>query len=111
MNGVFADDLLVMLPSPRPGLILHGEVLAAHKGVLAKALFECCQDHDDHDEVTLDLTGVSYLSNGALQILVAFAQRLAPPRNLLVRSPRALDVQERLIRRGWNITALRVLPV
>ncbi|GHE93519.1 hypothetical protein GCM10018785_69190 [Streptomyces longispororuber] len=97
-----------MLPAPRPGLILHGEVLAAHKGVLTKALLDCGQDHD---VVTLDLTGVSYLSNAALQILVVFAQRLTPPRHLLVRSPRALDLQERLTRRDWNLATLRVVPV
>lgn len=108
MRGYFADDLLLIVPSTATeGVCLFGEVLGAHKGALAMAL---TAQSRTTQEITIDLTGVHYLANSALEILVALANNLRPPQGLLIRAAPELALQERLNARGWDdIETLRVV--
>ncbi|MGW7080092.1 STAS domain-containing protein [Streptomyces sp. NPDC054866] len=108
MRGFFADDLLLIVPAPHTeGVCVFGEVLGAHKGALAMALNE---QRQTAQEITIDLTGVHYLANSALEILVALAKNLQPPQRLLVRAAPELAIQERLTARGWDgIATLRLV--
>lgn len=108
MRGYFADDLLLIVPSTATeGVCLFGEVLGAHKGALAMAL---TAQRDTAQEITIDLTGVYYLANSVLEILVALAASLQPPQRLLVRAAPALKLRERLTARGWDdIETLRLI--
>ncbi|WP_371525235.1 STAS domain-containing protein [Streptomyces sp. NBC_01283] len=108
MHGYFADDLLLIVPSTpaAEGLCLFGEVLGEHKGALAMALTTQCRGTQ---EITIDLTGVHYLANSALEILVALAKNLQPPQRLLIRAASELALRERLTARGWDgIETLRL---
>ncbi|MEV6758612.1 hypothetical protein [Streptomyces sp. NPDC051214] len=108
MRGYFADDLLLIVPSTAAkGVCLYGEVLGAHKGALAMAL---TAQSRATQEITIDLTGVHYLANSALEILVALANNLQPPQSLVVRAAPQLELQERLNARGWDdIDTLRIV--
>ncbi|MGW5739015.1 MULTISPECIES: hypothetical protein [Streptomyces] len=101
MHRFFADDQLLIVPSPTAadGVCLFGEVLGSHKAALALAL---TTQRKTSQEITIDLTGVHYLANSALEILVALAKNLRPPQHLLVRAAPALSLRERLTARGWD---------
>ncbi|MGW7271668.1 STAS domain-containing protein [Streptomyces sp. NPDC054864] len=107
MRGYFADDLLLIVPSTATdGVCLFGEVLGAHKGALAMALNA---PRGITQEITIDLTGVHYLANSALEILVALAKNLRPPQRLLIHAAPELALRERLDARGWgDIETLRL---
>ncbi|WP_369216138.1 hypothetical protein [Streptomyces flavofungini] len=108
MRGYFADELLLITPSSNAaGVSLFGEVVGTHKGPLAVALAE---QSLRAQEITVDLAGVHYLANSALEILVALANSLRPPRRLLVRAPAGLGLRERVTAHGWDrIEALRLI--
>ncbi|KUL52991.1 hypothetical protein [Streptomyces sp. NRRL S-1521] len=110
MRGYFADELLLITPSSTtPGVCLFGEVIGTHKGPLAIALAE---QSLRTQEITVDLTGVHYLANSALEILVALANNLRPPQCLLVRAPTALGLRERVAARGWDrMETLRLIEI
>ncbi|MEV0439603.1 STAS domain-containing protein [Streptomyces spectabilis] len=108
MRGYFADDLLLMMPSGTcAGVRLFGEVVSAHRAPLAVALTE---QSKGSEEITLDLTGVRYFANSALEILVALSRHLRPPQRLVVRAAPALGLRERLAAQGWDgIATLRLI--
>jgi hypothetical protein len=108
MRGYFADDSLLIVPSSAfQGVCLFGEVLGAHKGALAVALTD--QRRITH-EITIDLTGVHYLANSALEILVALARNLRSPQCLLIRATPELGLRERLTAHGWDdVETLRLI--
>lgn len=112
MHDYFSDDLLLILPSPRgAGVRLCGEVYAAHRKPLAVAVSVARHRAPMH-EITVDLTGVGYLANSALETLVALASQLVPPQNLVVRAGLELKLIERLAAGGWDsIETLRVVDV
>ncbi|MFD0413892.1 hypothetical protein [Streptomyces sp. NPDC127108] len=87
-----------MPSTDRPGVRLSGEVVSSHRAPLALALTDQAQE----DEILLDLTGVHYLANSALEVLVAFARHLNPPECLLVRATDELGLRQRLAARGWD---------
>ncbi|MEU6676318.1 hypothetical protein [Streptomyces sp. NPDC046853] len=100
MPSYFNDDSLLIVPAgTSAGVRLFGEVLGAHKGALTVALTD--QRRVTH-EITIDLRGVHYLANSALEILVALAHNLRPPQCLLIRSDPALALRERLAEHGWD---------
>ncbi|MEU5958616.1 hypothetical protein [Streptomyces sp. NPDC047525] len=100
MHGYFADDSLIIVPSgASQGVRLFGEVLGTHKGALTLALTD---QHGSTQEIAIDLTGVHYLANSALEILVALANHLQPPHCLLIRATPELALRERLTARGWD---------
>ncbi|WJV44810.1 hypothetical protein [Streptomyces flavofungini] len=107
MRGYFVDDLLLIMPSTdRRGVRLTGEVVSTHRAPLALAL----TDQAREGEILLDLTGVHFLANSALEILVAFARHLNPPECLLVRAKAELALEQRLAARGWDtIETLRLV--
>ncbi|MEL3944248.1 hypothetical protein [Streptomyces sp. LNU-CPARS28] len=107
MRGYFTDDLLLILPSDTTASVrLFGEVISTHRGPLALAI---TGQSDQGDEITVDLTGVHYLANSALEILVAVALRLTQPACLVVRATVELDLRGRLAARGWDqINTLRL---
>ncbi|MEW2528641.1 hypothetical protein [Streptomyces sp. NPDC047071] len=108
MRGYFADDLLVMMPAGAfAGVRLFGEVVSAHRGPLAVALTE---QSKESQEITLDLTGVRYFANSALEILVVLGRHLRPPQCLVVRAAPELGLRDRLAARGWDdIETLRLV--
>lgn len=90
---------------------LCGEVYAAHRRPLAVAVAEAGQDAPTH-EISVDLTGVGYLANSALETLVALARLLVPPQHLLVRAAPELGLGERIAARGWHqIETLHLVEV
>lgn len=99
MHGYFADDLLLIVPSPPGGVCLFGEVLGEHRGALMLAV---TGQHRTTNEITIDLTGVHYLANSALEILIALANFLRPPQCLLIRATPALALRARLAENGWD---------
>lgn len=101
IHGYFADDLLLIVPSTTAaeGVCLFGEVLGEHKGALAMVL---TSQRRSTQELTIDLTGVHYLANSALEILVALAKNLQSPQHLLIRAAAELALGERLTARGWD---------
>ncbi|MGW6059047.1 STAS domain-containing protein [Streptomyces sp. NPDC055189] len=110
MHTYFSDDSLLIVPAGNSDSVrLIGEVFGAHKGALAVALTD--QRRITH-EITLDLTGVHYLANSALETLVALANNLRPPQRLLIRAAPELALRERLTEHGWDdIEALRLVDV
>ncbi|WP_394429354.1 hypothetical protein [Streptomyces sp. SGAir0957] len=99
-NNYFVDELLLITPlHKQAGVRLFGQVVGAHKASLAVAVAEHSRTHD---EVTVDLTQVNYLANGALETLVALARSLTPPQRLRVLTCPGLRVQERLAAEGWD---------
>lgn len=105
MRDYYADDLLI-IASTITGVRLFGEVIGAHKGPLLVAL---ARQRRNTEEITVDLSGVHYLSNSALETLVAIANCLRPPQHLLLRSYDGLGLQERLTAAGWErIETLRL---
>ncbi|MEV0521856.1 hypothetical protein AB0I66_00375 [Streptomyces sp. NPDC050439] len=112
MRDYYADDLLLILPSSGgAGVRLCGEVYAAHRTPLALAVSTARQSAPTH-EITVDLTGVAYLANSALETLVALACQLALPQRLVVRADPELRLGERIAAGGWSQTVtLRVIDV
>ncbi|MFJ9037847.1 hypothetical protein ACIRF8_14800 [Streptomyces sp. NPDC102406] len=108
MRGYFVDDLLLIAPlHQRTGIRLFGEVIGAHKASLAVAVAECGRSAE---EITVDLTQVDYLANGALETLVALARSLSGEQCLRVLAAPELRVRERLSARGWDrIETLRLI--
>ncbi|MEV5607514.1 hypothetical protein [Streptomyces sp. NPDC052225] len=107
MRGYFIDDqLLITTLHHDDGVRLFGEVLGAHKAPLALAVTEYARTAD---EITVDLTRVDFLANGALETLVALARGLEPPQYLCLVAGAGLDLAERLATRGWDaIDTLRL---
>lgn len=102
MRDYFADDRLLILPTTRgPGVWLCGEVYGAHRPSLAVAV-SVARQHAPGGEITVDLTGVGYLANSALETLVALARQLIPPQCLVVRAAGELGLGERIAARGWD---------
>ncbi|MFC8124848.1 hypothetical protein [Streptomyces sp. NPDC057302] len=86
---------------------LFGQVLGEHRGALMLAV---TGQHRTTHEITIDLTGVHYIANSALAILVALANYLQPPQCLLIRATPALSLRERLTAHGWDqIQTLRLI--
>ncbi|MFC8129118.1 hypothetical protein [Streptomyces sp. NPDC057302] len=108
MRDFFADDSLLIVPShPSQGVRLIGEVLGTHKGALVMAVTDQCSTTH---EITIDLTSVHYFANSALEILVALANNLQPPKRLVVHAAPELALRDRLIARGWDrIEALQLI--
>lgn len=105
MRDYYVDDLLI-IASTITGVRLFGEVIGTHKGPLLVAL---ARQRRNTEEITVDLSGVHYLSNSALETLVAIAHCLRPPQHLLLRSYDGLGLQERLTAKGWErIETLRL---
>ncbi|MFJ2769823.1 hypothetical protein [Streptomyces sp. NPDC087300] len=108
MRDLFVDELLLITPlRDAVGVRLYGEALGAHKAPLAVAVTE----HSSlAEEVTVDLTRVTYLSNSVLETLVALARSLTPPRCLRVLAGPELGLLDRLMSYGWDeIGGLRVM--
>ncbi|WP_221348225.1 STAS domain-containing protein [Streptomyces beigongshangae] len=102
MSKYFADDLMFITPlSHEPGIKLFGEVTGAHEIPLSLALLSCRRQHEN---VTVDLTGVHYLSRSALETLVAAARSLPPPGCLTLRARPELDLPGRFASHGWHET-------
>ncbi|MFF3485698.1 hypothetical protein ACFYXC_20845 [Streptomyces sp. NPDC002701] len=102
MSKYFADDLMFIMPlGPEPGIKLYGQVMGAHKIPLHLALLACRRRHRD---VTVDLTGLHYLSQSALETLVGAARTLPPPLRLTLRAGPDLDLPGRLAAHGWHET-------
>ncbi|GGV73237.1 hypothetical protein GCM10010277_86890 [Streptomyces longisporoflavus] len=108
MRSYFSDDSLLIVPSGGfEGVRLFGEVLGSHKGALAVTLAD---QRRTTQEITVDLTGVRYLANSALETLVALANGLRPPQHLLIRATPELALRDRLAERGWDeIETLRLI--
>lgn len=102
MSKYFADDLMFITPLVyEPGIKLYGQVMGAHKIPLNLALLACRRQHKD---ITVDLTGVHYLSQSALETLVGAARTLPPPGRLILRARPDLDLPGRIAARGWHET-------
>ncbi|GGZ38133.1 hypothetical protein [Streptomyces poonensis] len=100
MSDYFIDDFMFITPLAHgPGIRLVGQVLRVHKIPLLLALMSCRRQDKD---VTVDLTGVHYLSPSALEILVCAARGLPPDLCLTLWARPALGLQERLAARGWH---------
>ncbi|GGY20955.1 hypothetical protein GCM10010358_83560 [Streptomyces minutiscleroticus] len=100
MSDYFIDDLMVITPlSQAPGIKLFGQVTADHKVPLTRALLRC---RGGHREVTVDLTAVDYISQGALEALVDVARTLPSSLCLTLRARPELGLQSRLAARGWH---------
>ncbi|MFE6158547.1 hypothetical protein ACFQ7F_06475 [Streptomyces sp. NPDC056486] len=110
MRGYFADDLLLIVPTNAPkGVRLFGEVLGSHKGALVLAL---TAQSRATQEITVDLTGVHYIADSALEILVALANHLPSPQRLVIRATPALALRERFAAQGWDhIEILQLIDV
>ncbi|WP_394427405.1 hypothetical protein [Streptomyces sp. SGAir0957] len=106
-TNFFVDDRCLITPLPREeGVRLYGEVVGAHQVPLATAVADCAKQAQ---EITVDLTQVAYLSNGALATLVGLARTLRPPQALCLLAPRELSLHLRLQARGWDqIDTLRL---
>ncbi|MEV8321411.1 STAS domain-containing protein [Streptomyces sp. NPDC059900] len=103
MHGYYADEILLVLPLfDGPGLRLRGEVLADHRGPLALAV---AGEAARTDTVVLDLTGVRFISHGALDFLAVLARRITPPQHLLLRARPDLALRARLAERGHDTIA------
>lgn len=102
MRDYYVDEFLLIMPATSgTGVRLCGEVYAAHSGPLALAVTRASHSAPTN-EITVDLTGVGYLANSALETLIALARQLHPPQHLLVRAAPALGLAERLADRGWE---------
>ncbi|WP_328494741.1 hypothetical protein OHS59_19815 [Streptomyces sp. NBC_00414] len=102
MSKYFIDDLMFIQPlGHEPGIKLYGQVMGVHQIPLTLALQSCRRQHQD---VTVDLTGVHYLSQSALETLVSAADTLPPPGRLTLRAGPELDLPGRLASRGWHET-------
>ncbi|MBO1333615.1 hypothetical protein [Streptomyces sp. VRA16 Mangrove soil] len=110
MHGYYVDDLVLITPVQHPaGVRLIGRLIGAHKVPLTQAVQEQSRGCR---EVVVDLTGVDYLANSALETLVAVARTLGPPRCLDVRAPARLGLGERLTGHGWDgVETLRLTLV
>ncbi|MFH8492312.1 hypothetical protein [Streptomyces longisporoflavus] len=108
MRGYYADELLLMLPLPdRSGVCLRGEVLGTHRGPLAVALTD---EAARTDEIVVDFTDVSFVSDSVLQILGLLACRLRPPQCLIVKAGTGLGLRERTAVYDWDaIATLRLI--
>ncbi|GGY18974.1 hypothetical protein GCM10010358_82450 [Streptomyces minutiscleroticus] len=100
MSDHFIDDLMFITPlGHTPGIKLFGEVTAEHKIPVTLAVVRC---GEQHQEVTVDLTGIQYISQAALEALVDLARALHPSLHLTLRARPDLDLTGRLAARGWH---------
>ncbi|MEU7260937.1 hypothetical protein AB0B21_34800 [Streptomyces rimosus] len=100
MASYFIDDFLFITPfGHEPGIRLFGQVSGAHRAPLTLALLSCRTDHED---VTIDLTGVHHISQSALETLVGVSRSLYPPLRLILRARPELELYGRLAARGWH---------
>ncbi|MCF3124363.1 hypothetical protein IPZ68_32320 [Streptomyces arenae] len=107
MRDFFVDDMLLITPlHDMTGVRLYGEALGTHKGPLAAAV---TQHSRSAQQITVDLTRITYFSNGVLAILVALARNVTPPQQLHVLAHPGLHLQERIASHGWDrITTLQI---
>ncbi|GAA2281645.1 hypothetical protein GCM10010145_62360 [Streptomyces ruber] len=103
MSDHFIDDLMFITPlGHAPGIRLFGQITAAHKSPVTLALLHCQGQHQDTTDVTVDLTGVQYLSQDALKALLDVARALPPPLRLTLRARPELGLPQRLTTHGWH---------
>ncbi|MFD7819244.1 STAS domain-containing protein [Streptomyces sp. NPDC059785] len=100
MSDYFIDDLMIITPlGHAPGIRLFGQVTGAHAVPLTRALIRCRGQHKD---VTVDLTGIDYLSHSALETLVDAARDLPSSLHLTLRARPELRLAARFAARGWH---------
>ncbi|MER6695240.1 hypothetical protein [Streptomyces minutiscleroticus] len=105
MTDHYIDDLMFITPlGHAPGIRLFGQVTAAHKSPVTLAVLHCHGQHQDTTDVTVDLTGVHYLSQDALKALIDVARALPPSLRLTLRARPELSLPERLATHGWHET-------
>ncbi|GGZ20988.1 STAS domain-containing protein [Streptomyces poonensis] len=112
MPPLYTDALLrIWHTADPPGLRLAGQVDMTNQSALMHHLLAVDAPPDD---ITLDLTEVTFFSFASLHALAAFAQALGPVQRLILHT-RTPVIADMLLACGWNrpelpLTLLEEIP-
>ncbi|NGO76249.1 hypothetical protein G6045_11310 [Streptomyces sp. YC504] len=88
------DSVPVKVDPDTSTVWLYGQATGARKALVTQHLAALLSE--GRDDITVDLTGATGLSNALLDVFAAIACLMEPPRRLIVHAPASLGIAQRL---------------